>query len=62
MSVDRIFVSILSGVLALAGLTMASRAADDGVYLAGFLFFLFGIFLVFRMIAAAFDNQAPAPR
>lgn len=56
MSVDRIFVSIFSGILALVGLMMASRAADDGIYVAGFLFFLFGVFLVFRMIGAAFDD------
>lgn len=56
MSVDRIFISIFSGVLALTGLMMASRASDDGVYIAGFLFLVFGIFMTFRMIAAAFND------
>lgn len=54
MSPDRIFISVLSAVIALLGLAMASRATDDAIYVAGFLFFAFGILLVFRMISATF--------
>lgn len=57
MSPDRIFVSIFSGILALVGLAMASRAADDAVYVAGFLFFAFGVLLIFRMISATFSKS-----
>lgn len=57
MSPDRIFVSIFSGILALVGLAMASRAADDAIYVAGFLFFAFGVLLIFRMISATFSKS-----
>lgn len=57
MSLDRILVSIVSGAVALLGLTMASRAVDDAVYIAGFLFFVFGVLLIFRIIDGAFSDR-----
>lgn len=57
MSLDRILVSIVSGAVALLGLTMASRAVDDAVYIAGLLFFVFGVLLIFRIIDGAFSDR-----
>jgi hypothetical protein len=52
---------MLSAGLALVGLAAASRAADDGVYVAGLLFFAFGILIVFRMIAMGRDSARDRP-
>ena len=38
------------GLLSLIGLFLASNSVDDGMYLVGLLFFLFGVLFIFTLI------------
>ena len=38
------------GLLSLIGLFLASKSVDDGMYLVGLLFFLFGVLFIFTLI------------
>jgi hypothetical protein len=51
-------VGIVSGLLGLLGLFLASRAVDDGMYVFGFALLVFGVFMVFWLIKHAFDAAA----
>ena len=44
------------GLLGFVGLVMASQAKDDAFYVAGMIFFLFGVLFVFAMIKRAYDG------
>lgn len=50
--------ALLGIVLALGGLFVASAAKDDGAFVAGMLFTLFGVFVNFWLIAQ--DDHVPA--
>ncbi len=48
------FVSVVVGLF---GLVLASRATDTGIYVAGLLFFGFGILFCFSQINAMFSAK-----
>jgi hypothetical protein len=48
-------VGIVSGLLGLLGLFLASHAVDDGIAVFGFALFAFGVLMVFWLIKKAFD-------
>lgn len=52
-TITRWVFGFLYGFIGLLGLFMASGAEDTPFYIAGCLFFLFGVFNVFRMITRA---------
>lgn len=47
----------LMGLVGLLGLVMASQAKDDAMYVAGLIFFLFGVLFAFAMIKRSFDGE-----
>jgi hypothetical protein len=51
---NRVFLGCLMALLALLGLTMAAKAGDEGMFVAGMLFFLFGVGYNFWLIARAY--------
>ncbi len=51
------FVSIVVGLF---GLVLASRAGDTGMYVAGLLFFGFGVLFCFSQISAMFNAEKDA--
>lgn len=50
-------VGIVMGLTAFLGLVMASQAEDDVFYLAGLLFFGFGVLFDYALIATAGDDR-----
>lgn len=48
---DRWLFGVIYGLIGLLGLMMASGALDQPFFIAGMLFFVFGVFNVFRLIA-----------
>ncbi len=41
---------VAMGLLSLIGLFLASKSVDDGMYLVGLLFFVFGVLFIFTLI------------
>lgn len=55
-------IMVASGLIGLLGLTAASRAVDNGIYLFGLVLFCFAILMNFRLLKQHFDAiDAKAP-
>lgn len=62
MNLVTIGVMVASGIAGLVGLTAASRAVDDAMYIFGLILFLFAIVMNFMLLKRHFDEAEKAPR